>query len=400
MNIVIQKYGGTSVANENTRNKVIEKIINRKEEGHDIVVVVSAIGRKGDPYATDSLISLVNKEYSNKRDLDLLMSCGEIISATVLSNMLSRKGYRTSVLTGAQAGILTNDNFGNSEILSVKPDRIKNSLSQGNIVIVTGFQGVTEYGDITTLGRGGSDTSAIVLAKSLESNYVEIYTDVDGIMTADPRIVPNAKVIDSICYNELYQLAENGAKVIHPKAVEIAEKNNITIKIKNTLSQCDGTTVVTRNGLLNYDDDKIINSITYKDNRTQIIIENNKNDNTINNLMKIFTEFNISIDLINFSQDTNLFTIDDSDITIAEKILNDNEFIYSINRDCCKLSLIGHKMKGIPGVMSRIVNTLYNENIKILQTSDSHATIWVLVKTKDATNAIRALHKEFNLGEK
>ncbi|MBS4539901.1 aspartate kinase [Clostridium sp. D2Q-11] len=400
MSIIVQKFGGTSVANESSREKVIEKIIEKKNKGHKIVVVVSAIGRKGDPYATDSLISLINTQYINKRDLDLLMSCGEIISSVVLSNMLTQKGYSTQVLTGGQAGIITDENYGSSKVLSVNTDNIKNKLENNNIIIVAGFQGITSQGDITTLGRGGSDTTAVLLGEALKSEFVEIYTDVDGIMTADPRVVPDAQVIDTINYSDLYNMAEDGAKVIHPKAVEIAERSNLKVKIRNTLSSSDGTTVLRRQGIIDYNDKKIISSITYKDRRTQIIIDNIKNKGKIQSVMNLLTESNISIDLINFSLETNMFTIDDENVMLAEKILSENGYIYSINRDCCKISVVGHKMKGIPGVMSRIINSIFRENIKILQTSDSHSSIWVLVKTKDAIKAMRSLHKEFNLGEK
>lgn len=399
MSLIIQKFGGTSVANEASRNKVIEKILEKKKEGHKIIVVVSAIGRKGDPYATDSLLSLIDSKYSNKRDLDLLMSCGEIISSVVLSNMLNQKGIKTQVLTGGQAGIITDNNYGNSKVVSVKPDNLLSKLNDNNIIIVAGFQGITEKGDITTLGRGGSDTTAVLLGEALKSDFVEIYTDVDGIMTADPRLVPDAQVIDNICYSDLYNMAEDGAKVIHPRAVEIAERSNIKIKIRNTLSTAKGTTVVRRQGLSDYNTNKIISSITYKDRRTQLIIDN-KNNEKIQALMSLFTEAKISIDLINLSLETNMFTIDDKDVLIAEKILSENEYIYSINRDCCKISVVGHRMKGIPGVMYRIVNSIFNEDIQILQTSDSHSSIWILVKTKDAIKAMRSLHKEFNLGEK
>ncbi|MBS4535996.1 aspartate kinase [Clostridium sp. D2Q-14] len=399
MSIVIQKFGGTSVGNEASRKRVVERIIEKKKKGHNIVVVVSAIGRRGDPYSTDSLLSLIKTKYSNKRDLDLLMGCGEIISSVVLSNLLNQKGFESQALTGGQAGIITDENYGNSEVLSVNKDNILNKLTNDNIIVVTGFQGITSKGDITTLGRGGSDITAVLLGEALKAEFVEIYTDVDGIMTADPRIVLDAQVIDEICYEDLYNMAENGAKVIHPKAVEIAERSNIKIKIRNTLNNSKGTIVLRREKAKN-NMPKIINSITYKDGKTQIIINNKKNNKNIQQLINLFTKSNISIDLISISLETNMFTIDDKDVTLAIKILSENGYNYSLNRDCCKISIVGHKMKGIPGIMSRILKSVYKENIQILQTSDSHSSIWILVKTKDTIKATKSLHKEFNLGKK
>lgn len=222
MKIVIQKFGGTSVATQQRRERVTDRIIDALNKGNSPVVVVSAIGRKGDPYATDTLLSLINNgECSvDKREEDLLMSCGEIISAVVMAETLEKRGYSVRVLTGGQAGIVTDANHTDAEILRVDTIRLTALLSSGIIPIVTGFQGMTEDGDVTTLGRGASDLTAAVLGEALRASEIQIYTDVDGIMTADPRIVPDAKVIDCISYNEVFQLADYGAKVIHPRAVE------------------------------------------------------------------------------------------------------------------------------------------------------------------------------------
>ncbi|RKD34489.1 aspartate kinase [Thermohalobacter berrensis] len=405
MKIIIQKFGGTSVATVENRERVSQKIINKYNSGYGVVVVVSAIGRKGDPYATDTLLSLVDRNTLNKRELDILMSCGEVISAVVLCNLLNKKGYDAVVLNGAQAGIRTNKVFGNAEVLNVTSNNITTYLKERKIVIVTGFQGVTEDGEITTLGRGGSDTTAVVLGEALGCEYVEIYTDVDGIMTADPRIVPEAKVIDKMCYSEVFQLAENGAKVIHPKAVEIAERSNIKVIIKNTLKDCQGT-LITNNEDSNYYqrkkrtyNDNIINAITYKDKRVQVIV-NVSDKQATEKLMEEITNANISLDLINFFIDKKIFTIDEDDLQSLESILDSGNYNYNVVNKCTKLCVIGHRMRGIPGVMARIVNALSKENIEILQSSDSHTTIWCLVKSEDADKAVRILHKEFDMDKK
>ncbi|MTI48049.1 aspartate kinase [Sporosalibacterium faouarense] len=401
MKIAIQKFGGTSVANTTNRTKVVDKIIKQCESGYSVVVVVSAIGRKGDPYATDTLLNLVDKEGMNPRELDLLMSCGEIISGVVLSNVLKDKGYDSTVLTGYQAGIITDNKYGDADVLRVNPDKVLKDLKLGKIVIVTGFQGATSDGEITTLGRGGSDTTAVLLGEALNCEYVEIYTDVDGIMTADPRVVPDARLLEIMSYSEVYQLAEDGAKIIHPRAVEIAERSHIKLIIRNTLNDGKGTLIKDKDCSNTYKKkDRIINAITYKKNRTQVIIVDKERGNSTEKLMDMITRENISIDLINFFSDKKVFTIDKKDIKTMEKILKKEECDYNIVKDCCKLSIIGNRMQGIPGVMSRIVKALSKEDIQILQTSDSHATIWCLIKDKDLEKAVNSLHHEFNLSKK
>ncbi len=399
MNIIVQKFGGTSVASQENREKVMNKIIKQYESGYNTVAVVSAMGRMGEPYATDTLLSLVGNQKIHLREKDLLMSCGEVISAVILSNLLNSNGYESIVLTGHQAGIITDDNFGSAKVLKVNPHRILESLNQGKIVIVTGFQGATEDGDITTLGRGGSDTSAVLIGEALNCEYVEIYTDVDGIMTADPRIVPEARVLENMCYLEVHQLAEEGAKVIHPKAVEIAKRSRIKLIIKNTLNECAGTIIKDKNDWIidNDTNQKLISAITYKKNRTQVVVDNCDNNNT-EKLLSLIAEDNISLDLINFFVDKKAFTIDENDIEHIVNILDDGKYTYNIVHDCCKISIIGYKIRGIPGVMASIVKALSKEGIDILQTSDSYTTIWCLIKSKDMDKCLNILHKEFNLG--
>jgi len=395
MKTIVQKFGGTSISSKERIDKAASKIIKKIDEDYKVVVVVSAIGRIGDPYATDSLLNLVNTNYVKPREIDLLASCGEIIAAVVLSNALEQRGYKTVVYNGLQAGIITDDNFGNAEVLTVCPENIINSLEENKIVIVTGFQGATLNGDITTLGRGGSDTSALILSEALKCEKVEIYTDVDGIMTADPKIVPEAKVIKTMCYSEVYQLAEEGAKVIHPKAVEVAERGNIKIIVKNTLNDCCGTTITQFDGSKSKQDN-IITSITFLKDIAQVNIFVNDNEN-IEELLLEISNRGISIDLINLFTDKKVFTINKSDINIVKDLLKLGGYNYTIVSNCCKISVIGHRMRGTPGVMARIVRTLSKEGISILQSSDSYTTIWFLIYEKEFDRAIIALHKEFNL---
>ncbi|MDK2917446.1 MAG: aspartate kinase [Candidatus Petromonas sp.] len=405
MDIVIQKFGGTSVATRELREKIANKIIQTKVSGKYPVVVVSAIGRKGDSYATDTLINLATSIFSesSSRELDLLMSCGEIISAVLMANTIKSKGYDAVALTGFQAGIITDSNFGDAEVIDVNPKTIIENLKSDKIVIITGFQGITESGDITTLGRGGSDTTAAILGEALKSEAVEIYTDVDGVMTADPKIVPEANVIDCLRYEEVYQMARDGAKVIHPKAIEIARRSNITLKIKNTFTNSNGTTI---NG--QFVENKIfpkektvknlITAITHKNNIVQVTvnIDNNENNKLLLNELE---ENAISIDMINFFEDRKIFTIEEKDLPILKSILDKNSFDYKLTRNCSKVTIIGHKIHGVPGVMAKIVRTLSNNNIKILQSSDSHTTISCLIDSNNLSKAVKSLHYEFNLNK-
>ena len=272
MKIVVQKFGGTSVSTKERRMKVIEKVKNAIEEGFSPVVVVSAMGRKGDPYATDTLLSLLDNKFkmSNKQSTDLLTCCGEFISSVVMSNELFNEGIDSIALTGGQAGIITNNVFTDAKHIRVDTKRIMKILSEGKVPVVTGFQGITEDGYFTTLGRGGSDTTGAILGVALEAKRIEIYTDVDGIMTADPRIVKDASLINIISYNEVFQLADHGAKVIHPKAIDIAMKGNVPILIKNTMNDCEGT-LINNNGDVKHP--KVITGITHQNDRIQVKIQ-------------------------------------------------------------------------------------------------------------------------------
>ena len=399
MRILVQKFGGTSVSTPERRKLVIEKIIRAKNRGYATVVVVSAMGRKGDPYATDTLLSLVDESFKNENliAVDLLMSCGEIISSVIMCNELQKHKINCLPLTGGQAGIITDDVYGNASVINVNTENLISILEKGIVPVVAGFQGYSESGYMTTLGRGGSDVTAALLGAALKAEDVEIYTDVEGIMTADPRIVKDASLIKHISYNEVFQFADQGAKVIHPRAVEIAMSANITLSIKNTMSESEGTLIGSfRSNKL----DKIITGITHMGNRIQLKVNALENHNNIyyHELLDILAENNISIDLINVFPHEKIFTIDTKDKIKIESILSELNLKYDCIEDCSKIAVIGSGMRGIPGVMAKILKTLYDEGIEVFQTADSHMTIWCLVKSEHAQKAINALHKQFNLG--
>lgn len=398
MKILVQKFGGTSVSTKERRQLAIKKVLESIQNGYKPVVVVSAMGRKGEPYATDSLLSLLDEDFKkcNKQGLDLLMSCGEIISSVVFCSDLNKIGYNAVPLMGGQAGLITNEDFGNAEVIRVDTTRIMELLNSSVIPVVTGFQGISENGLITTLGRGGSDTSAAIIGGALGADEVEIYTDVDGIMTADPRIVNNASLIRHISYSEVFQLADQGAKVIHPRAVEAAMRYNVKLSIKNTLSDNEGTLI--SNCIFN-DSNKIITGITHMSDRVQIkvIFDKNKNNENYEDLLDILGGNNISIDLINVFPHEKIFTVDDKDKYIVYSLLEKLGLTFSTEENCSKIAIIGSGMKGVPGVMARILKRLRREGIDVLQTADSHMTIWCLVKSVNTEKAILSLHDEFGL---
>ena len=399
MDIIVQKFGGTSVSTEERRKQVIKKISKAIESGLKPVVVVSAMGRAGEPYATDTLLSLVDDNFkeNNKAAQDLLMCCGEIISSVVMCNDLYKHGITAVQLTGGQAGIITNSNFTDAQSIKVDTTNIMKIVESGKVPVITGFQGVTENGFFTTLGRGGSDTSACILGVALKAKEIAIYTDVDGIMTADPRVVEDASLINEMTYNEVFQLADHGAKVIHPKAVEIAKRGNVPLIIKNTMSECKGTVIKSN---VSEEEKRLISGITHLNNRIQVRVRlsENRDSKSYRSLLKLLAKNHISLDLINIFPEHQMFTIDASEKEKLNEIMNKAGIKYSIIEGCSTIAIVGAGMNGVPGVMASIINTLTSNEIEVLQTTDSNMTIWCLIYTSKVKEAIRLLHKEFNLG--
>ncbi|MGL4731023.1 MAG: aspartate kinase, partial [Clostridium sp.] len=280
-------------------------------------------------------------------------------------------------------------------IVNVDTKKILELLQKDIVPVVAGFQGIGKDGFLTTIGRGGSDVSGAILGAALKAEEVHIYTDVDGIMTADPRIVSEAALIKQIGYEEVFQLADQGAKVIHPRAVEISKKYNIPLVIKNTLSDCEGTVISGRVCDLS---SSIITGIAHIKDRVQIIANYNGKESYVD-LFEILAANNISIDLISVFPKQKIFTIENKDLDKFKDIVSEIELSYSYVENCSKIAIIGSKMKGVPGVMAKVLKALTRENIEVLQTADSHMTIWCLVEEKDTEKAINLLHKEFNLCE-
>lgn len=401
MEIIVQKFGGTSVATEESRIKCVEHVRRELSEGKSVVVIVSAIGRKGQPYATDTLIGLLEEGSGvGKREKDLLLSTGEIISATLFSSLLNKSEIENVVLTGGQAGIITNNNFGSALILDINPSRIKDELKKGKVVVIPGFQGMTLQGEITTLGRGGSDTSAAAIAAGLSAKTVDIYTDVEGLMTADPRVVTDALHLERISYQDVAQMARSGANVIHPRAVELAMNHDIPMRIRSTFSSKPGTNVLKSvEGKTKFDAKEIMVSGVVSDNNIQRFVidtrDNSSKNDKFDELFLFLKQYDVSIDFINVSAKMVMFTVVNDDSKKLEEFLRSNHYKFKKEENVSKISVIGNAINGVPGVMSRIVHSLSINNIEILQTSDSNATIWLLVDRENERKSVQSIHKAF-----
>lgn len=390
MKIVVQKFGGTSVAGVEERELVAQKIIAARQRGYAPVVVVSAMGRRGSPYATDTLMELVSGQEIEAREMDLLLACGEIISGVVLAAALRSRGAPTIFLTGAQAGIITDNVHGDAHVLRVEPTRVQEELEKGKVVVVAGFQGISEDGEITTLGRGGSDTTAAALGVALNAQAVEIYTDVDGIKTADPRLVEEARTLERLTYNEVSQLAHEGARVIHPRAVEILMQKGIPLWIKSTFTDAPGT-LVTNGSFL--PTDRPVTGITEVHPLTQFTVEASGWDQ-----VRIFKELaseGISVDFITVLPDKVIFNVKEEVETRAAATIARLGFETKVRPKYAKVAAVGAGMTGRPGIMAAVMEALASEGIEVLQSADSYTTIWCLVKEEEVGRAVAALHRRF-----
>lgn len=401
MRILVQKFGGTSVASPELRLAATQHVQSAIADGFHVVVVVSAMGRRGDPFATDTLLSAVanDQHLTARRDLDILLSCGEAISSVVFAAQLRNHGIDAAVLSGQQAGIITDSHYGEARIREIRPKRILSELESGRVVVVMGFQGVTEEGDVTTLGRGGSDTTATALGVALNAECVDIFTDVEGIMTADPRIVTDAQRLKHITYTEICNLAYQGAKVIHPRAVEIAMQRNIPIRVRRTQSSDEGTLVASGTGILETSAvaDRLVTGIAQTPDVTQIVVD--RDPIGVKRIFHMMAQNEISVDFISVAENRVAFTVKDSVADRAKYLLTQEDYEPRITKHCAKVAVVGAGIAGVPGIMATITNALANEGIQIYQSADSHTTIWCLVHGEDMVAAVQALHRAFELGQ-
>ncbi len=399
MGIVVQKFGGSSVANLKKLELVADHIIKEVNRGNKLVVVVSAQGK-----TTDRLISEEAEitDNPNKREHDVLVSTGEQITIAKLAMLLQKMNYNAVSLTGWQIPIITNSEFSNSRIRYINNETIEEYLDTGNIVIVAGFQGIDENGNITTFGRGGSDTTAVALAASLKAERCDIYTDVDGVYTSDPRIVSRVEKLQSISYDEMLEMSSMGAKVLHNRCVEIGKKYNVPIYVKSTFEKDSLGTVLNNKNL----EDLVINGVT-KDNyisRITIVGLENKIGKTYE-LFKILAKNFINVDIISQSFGEHItkdiaFTVKMNDLQKTLQVLEENknslgihEILHSEN--LAKVSIIGVGIANKPGVAASMFEALYEKNINMHMITTSEIKISVLVNSNDADLAVKAIHEKF-----
>jgi aspartate kinase len=455
MKILVQKFGGTSVATDEARQKAATKVIRAVQAGWHVVVVVSAIGRAGAPYATDTLIQTLRDVDPGvqpaARELDMMMACGEIISTVVLAHTLRAAGLDTIALTGLQAGILTNYQFGNARILDIDPRYMVEMLGQGKVVLVAGFQGGTERGAITTLGRGGSDTTAAALGAALkphaEQIEVEIYTDVNGVKTADPRHVPGACTLTRATYDEVAEMAHQGAKVVHPRAAEIAGIHGVPLWVKNTFDDEQGTLITSDSG----DGQARFTGVTHTGKlvylRFPLPLESPEADRARVEVevYRLLEREKIAVHLTSASDTDFAFAVERTHLPRLKELLDGLVLpvqlgvvrrqppfgtIYLLGigskgkgfvaqsgllegarayialghvqaeviENCTMVSVIASGLEDIPGVVLRTLGTLNAQGVPVYQMADSRHSISALIPEADAQKATRALHEEFRLG--
>ena len=408
MGLIVQKYGGSSVADAEGLKRVASRIVATKKAGHQVAVVVSAMGD-----TTDELIDLAEQvtPMPNGRELDMLLTAGERISMALLAMAISNLGHEARSFTGSQAGVLTTSAHGKARIIDVKPGRIVEALNDGAIAIVAGFQGINQdTNDVTTLGRGGSDTTAVALAAALDADVCEIYTDVDGVYTADPRIVPTARKLDSVTYEEMLELAASGAKVLHLRCVEYARRYDLPIHVRSSFSNLEGTWVVKDHPEGANMEQAIIAGVAHDKSEAKITIVGVPDRTGVAaRIFQTIADADINIDMIvqNVSAAaTGLtdisFTLPKSDGAEATRILKDIQGeigFHSLQYDdqIGKLSLVGAGMRSHPGVTATFFACLADAGLNIEMISTSEIRISVIVREIDLEKGVKAAHTAFEL---
>lgn len=441
--IKVMKFGGTSVASAKNRMLAALKVVSAKEQGYLPVVVVSAIGRRGDPYATDTLLGMLKEIDPNvapdAREVDLLMACGEILSSVIFAHTLKSLGQKSSSYRGGQAGIRTDGVFGNARIASINPVAIFSALEHGVIPVICGFQGVYVAGDglpggeLTTLGRGGSDTTASAMGAALNADAVEIYTDVEGVKTADPDFVPHAPTLRKVTYDEVAEIAHLGAKVVHPRAAEIAMKFDIPLWVKSTFSDDEGTEIVQRDAFPG----RRVTGVTHTGKLVYLQFQMESVDEAARRhlescLYEALARFNINLYMVNVSPSGTGFAVlrdhypivrdvfdglvvpvpggrtcllqigtASPEVETQATLLGDAliRVTATLNEGCTMVSLVGHEYMQQPGVYHRTLAALAEAGISVLQTTDSDYSLSCLIPESECHRAVRLLHDAFGLSE-
>ena len=401
--LIVKKFGGSSVANKERIFNVARRCIEDYKKGHDIVVVLSAMGD-----TTDELLELaksINPD-SSKREMDMLLTTGEQVSVALMAMAMQALGVSAVSLNAFQVKMNCTSRYSNARFKRIDTERIENELEAKKIVIVTGFQGVNKHEDYATLGRGGSDTTAVALAAALHADKCEIYTDVDGVFTADPRVVPNARKIEEITYDEMLELATSGAKVLHSRSVEMAKKYGVQIVVRSSLNESEGTTVKEVVKM----EKMLITGVASDKNTARVsVIGVEDKPGTAFKIFHRLAKNGINIDIILQSvgregtKDIS-FTVSQDDLKDAIRILEENKEVLKIqeitcNENVAKVAIVGAGMMSNPGVASQMFEALFNYGININMISTSEIRITVLVDEKDVDRAVLAIHEKFALGD-
>ena len=401
--LIVKKFGGSSVANKERIFNVARRCIEDYKKGHDVVVVLSAMGK-----TTDELLAKAREINPNapKRELDMLLTTGEQVSVSLMAMAMHALGVPAISLNAYQAKMSSTSRYGNARFKRINSERILNELDARKIVIITGFQGVNKHDDYTTLGRGGSDTTAVALAAALHADKCEIYTDVDGVFTADPRIVPDARKLDEITYDEMLELATSGAKVLHNRSVELAKKYGVQMVVRSSLNETEGTVVKEVVKV----EKMLITGVASDKNTARISVMGVEDTPGI--AFKIFHRLaknNINVDIIlqsvgrDGTKDIS-FTVAQDDLQDALNVLEENKEALTIqeityNEKVAKVAIVGAGMMSNPGVASQMFEALFSYGININMISTSEIRITVLIDEKDVNRATQAIHEKFALGE-
>ncbi|CRK84345.1 aspartate kinase [Neobacillus massiliamazoniensis] len=402
MGLIVQKFGGTSVGSVERIQHVAQCVYEEKEKGNDVVVVVSAMGK-----STDQLVNLA-KEISSqpsKREMDMLLTTGEQVTIALLSMALNQKGLEAVSFTGWQAGIVTEPVHGNARIIEIQTESIDAQLSAGKVVIVAGFQGITENGEITTLGRGGSDTTAVALAAALKADTCDIYTDVTGVFTSDPRFIKNARKLLSVSYDEMLELANLGAGVLHPRAVEFAKNYNVSLQVRSSMERIEGTVIEEEATM---EQNLVVRGVAFEDEITKISVLGLTD--SLTSLSTIFTTLaqnQINVDIIIQSTtemgNANLaFSIKSDDLQETISVLEDHKELLgygqlSAENKLAKVSIVGSGMISNPGVAAKMFEVLATNKIPIKMVSTSEIKVSAVVEERNMIRAVEVLHAAFEL---
>ncbi len=401
MALVVKKFGGTSVGDLDKIKNVARKVAKAKDKGDDLIVVVSAMSGE-----TNKLVDYTNKtaEIPDLREYDVVVSTGEQVTIGLLSIALNAMGYKAKSFLGFQIPIITDSAYSKSRILKIEDAKIRKALKEGSIVVVAGFQGIDEKGNITTLGRGGSDTTAVALAAALKADVCEIYTDVDGVYTTDPNIVPEARRLDKISFEEMLEMASLGAKVLQTRSVEFAMKYKVPVMVKSTFTDSGGTLVTEDKDM----EEAVVSGIAYDKNEAKItLVQIPDKPGIASKLFKPLTDANINVDMIvqNISTEGNTdltFTVAKSDFKRAMEIIKDiakdiNAKNVVSDQSIAKISIIGAGMRSHAGVAQKMFSALAKENINIQMISTSEIKISCVIEAKYTELAVRVLHEAFGL---